>query len=468
MQSASPRLDQAVLPIMPETGRRLRDLMDLSSTRNPQLQAVLLCDPGAAIAVFRELNRTRRGAAEQVTDVAHAVSLIGMEAFRRLIQGLPEVTPRDPSALSTASPTFAYSEAAHAACYAGALSAQRTLGRDEEHATAALLQHPAVLALWATEPEAAQRASNAVRQGVAAAVAFGAELREPLADADRRLARDWGLPRLARQVIEGHDDGHARAHLVRLADALAHHTASGWRVEETRTAVEGLAEFLDLDGPAASAWLHRAAVDAARTLFPMCYPLAAFELLSLGDAPDDADEALAQLERRRAARAAAQAPAKPDLSTTMAELMRRIRQEAGAARVVFAMLNRERSHLRTRLALGAAAEDGLRTLDLELAQKNLFTLLMQKPQSLWLNPDNSGRYQGYLPAPLRGALAPDGAYIMSLFVGDRPLGLMYGDGGRLSEDGYRQFRDLCREATAALTGGAGGAGGTGSAGHATA
>ena len=42
--------------------------------------------------------------------------------------------------------------------------------------------------------------------------------------------------------------------------------------------------------------------------------------------------------------------------------------------------------------------------------------------------------------------------MMSLFVGDKPLGLMYGDGETLNQEGYRQFRELCQEASALTAG----------------
>ena len=51
------------------------------------------------------------------------------------------------------------------------------------------------------------------------------------------------------------------------------------------------------------------------------------------------------------------------------DVMRRIRKQTGSARVVFAMLNQDRSRLRTRLALGGQTDDGLRRLDLDLGSE---------------------------------------------------------------------------------------------------
>ena len=449
-------LAETTLPIMRETAQELRRLLGLHSTRNQELQRVLLSDPAAAIAVFRRLEQARPGACEQVTDAAHAVSLIGLDPFRHLLDALPEIDPgkRDQAG---GNPAGAYSDAAHAAFYAGALSDHKGLVSNQEIPTAALLQNPAVLALWTADPEAALRAHNAVRDGVSAEIAFGAELGEPLEDANRRLATAWAFPQLAQQAMRDREFGSARPRMVRIADNLARTTSAGWQREDTHAATDQLSDFLDVSRDQACAWLHQQATEAARSLSRYNYPLPGFALMFMpGEIDDDEndDHDIPLLGGRRPQEQPVKATQAPDLHTTMAGIMRRIRDESGAARVVFAMLNQDRSRLRTRLALGGNADDGLRSLDLDLSQKNLFTLLLGKTQSVWLHPGNTAKYQGHLPASLRPMLAPEGAYMMSLFIREKPLGLLYGDGGQLSEAGYRQFRALCREACDALGAGA--------------
>lgn len=457
MEGHNSKLVSATLPIMQETRRELHRLLDHDATRNPHLQDVLLSDPAVAIAVFRELEHIRPGAFEQVGDAAHAISMIGQEPFRRLLAKLPllEPPPRAPSSLP--GPAVAYSEAAHAAFYAGALGERRGLGGRQELTTAALLQNPAVLALWATETESAQRATNAVRDGVSPSVAFGAELGEPLEQANQRLAEAWALPGLVRQAMGDWDDFNIRPRLVKLADGIAQTTARGWKEDGERAMFNALlSEFLGVDEDGASAWVHQQLGEAARALGHMDYPLPGFEMLfEPGDGIDDGDDDIPEMGRRRrsatdASQAAAVKPRAPDLHTTMADVMQRIRRQAGVGRVVFVMLSRDRKRLRTRLALGGQAEDGIRRLDLGLDEKNLFAALMGKSQSVWLNHDNAGRYGAYLPDTLRRVLGRHGAFMMSLYVNERPLGLMYGDGDNLTGDGYRRFRALCHEATDAL------------------
>ena len=453
MKGPNHRLATATLPVMQVTARELRRLMGQRWTRNQQLQGALLNDPGAAIAVFRELERARPGASEQVTDAAHAVSLIGLESFRRLLDGLPEIRPSEETRRrGTRGCETAYSQAAHAALYAGALSERRGTGQNQEVPTAALLQNPAILALWDIEPESALRAANAVRDGVPTNVAFGAELGEPLEDANRRLAAAWAFPRLARQAMGDWDDFNPRPQIVRLADGLAQTTAASWQNEDTETFTALLSEFLHLSQGEATAWLHRQATDAARSLSRFGYPVPGFELLFIPGEDEEWDTG--NDHKIPVFGASRSVPPEPppatDLHSTMVDVMRRIRDHTGSDRVIFAVLNQDRSRLRTRLALGGNPQDELRKLNLAVAQKNLFTLLMGKPQSLWLNPGNAKNYQGYLPDPLRQMLGSQGAYMMSLFVRDKPLGLLYGDGASLSEKGYHRFRDLCLEASAVL------------------
>lgn len=456
MKGRDQRLATATLPIMQETSRELRRLLGLPSTRNQQLQDVLLADPAAAIAVFRELGHARPGAGETVTDAAHAISLIGLGTFRRVLDSLPEMRLDEFGHTGMQGKESAYSQAAHAAFYAGALSRHKGASGNHEVPTAALLQNPAILALWGTEPESAQRATNAVRDGVPTHVAFGAELGESLENVNRRLAEVWGFPRLARQAMGDWDDFNPRPQMIRLADGLAQTTAASWQHEDAGTLTALLSEFLDLSPDQATTWLHRQATEAARSFSRYDYPLPGYELIFIPRDPEEPDgeddHTIPEFGARRAQPPPLEISPAGDLHNTMADVMRRIRKQTGSARVIFAMLSQDRSRLRTRLALGGKPQDSLRRLDLDLAQKNLFTALMGKPQSLWLNPDNTARYRGHLPASLRKMLAPEGAYLMSLFVGDKPLGLLYGDGTTLSESGYRQFRDLCLEAGAALGG----------------
>jgi HD-like signal output (HDOD) protein len=438
----SPELVDTLLPIMPATASELRRLLPLSTTLTPSLQRVMRHDPAVTIALFRLLESLRPGASDQVADIAHAASLIGMQRLGDMLTSLEQLRPVVHGPGTQAHAARAYSQAAHAACYARALAQTTGLENGPTLGIAALLQNPATIALWQAEPEAAQRATFAWRDGVCPDYAFGAELGRPIASVNRQLADVWGFPRLARQALARDPDGSRPLEVVRLAVELAAQTAAGWQHDCGREALyERLAGFLRTDTGEALRWLQGAAVTAARELTPFDYPLAAFELLLLpGEQVDDSDApemySYRPDEERQLLRG-------DDLNRQMSRIMRQIRRQTHASRVVFAMLDRQRTQLRTRLTLGEDGSDcGLR-MDLPLEGDNLFVLLMRKPQSAWINGANREKYRRYLDPALYADLGESSCCVMSIFIDGKPLGLMYADGRSLTPDAYARFRTLC-------------------------
>jgi hypothetical protein len=412
---------------------------------------VLLNDPAAAVAVFRALGRLRPSAFETVSDAAHALSLIGMEAVRTLVTTLPELTRDQSDCDLRETAAHAYSQAAHAGHYAAALAAVGGMNRNHGVHTAALLRHPALLALWADDREAARRATEAVRRGAGVDDAFAAELGEPLGEADRRLAEAWSLPLLARQAADDRDGVDPGPRLVRLADGLAQSFAIDPRPRTHEASTAALAGHLACELDAATAWLHQQAVVAARALHGFGYPLPAFELPFADPLDDDTPN---EAQRPESGTARATLPLRltrhPELKDVVADALRRIREEAGATRVMFANIDAERTRLRTRFALGGAREDALRQFDVDLGQRHLFSMLIQRPQSVWLHRDNAKKYQAHVPPDLRRIFGSEGAFLMSVFVRDQPLGLLYADGRGLDAGNYARFRRLCREVSERL------------------
>lgn len=468
MQLVTPRLVPLRLPMMATTHQGLKALLHRASARNPDLQPLILKDPGAAAAVFRLLAEIKPDAAEQITDITHAISLMGFGTVERLLDETPVTEPgRDHASQAIA---LAYSQAAHAAHFARMLGEARNLPRPEELATSALLQQPALLALAIHDPEAMLRASYAVQEGVPTESALQAELGESLNHTNRILADAWGLPHLAREAMDNQDMMHTRSIPVRLAGDLALTMTFGRCSEETRTLIALFANFLHRPLDQVSGMLHSEAAEAARSLYSLGYPTAAFEclLLPVADGMEDEPEELKRLwakqaslqQTRATARAEAtqpQAPArkaKPDMQQTLGLIMKQMREDAGLDRVMFCLLGKDRQQLRARLVLGGDKDDGLRSFAMPVGGKDLFSLLLSKPQSLRINAANLSRYQAHLKPPLDQLPNHKGWFAMSLFVRNRPMGLFYGDGGRQSDQDYQRFRQLVQRAVNTLSGSA--------------
>ncbi|SFD70540.1 HDOD domain-containing protein [Thiohalospira halophila DSM 15071] len=132
-----------------------------------------------------------------------------------------------------------------------------------------------------------------------------------------------------------------------------------------------------------------------------------------------------------------------------------LHHHVGLERVVFAMLNPDRSALRARATLGGHGTEELARESLAMEPPHLFSKLMEEPRALWCNPDNAEELAPYLPQALAGKLDTKNFMAMSVFVHDRPVGLFYGDCAgqdcRLDVEQYTLFRQLCDRAALAMT-----------------
>ena len=387
-------------------------------------------------------------------DVAHAASLIGFAAFQHLLIGLPTISPSQPTLLRAVQ--VHYATHAHAGVFARKWSEMKGLTNPNAQATAAVLQNPATLLLAANDPEAALRADNAARSGVSHHDAYAAEFGVKAREANQALANRWGYPALAVRPDQIPDQQNLGAPIVALAAQLAQSTIHDWRSEETNNLVAELGQLLNQTPDQASAGMHELAAEAARELHPLGFPLLAFTLLQ-----DRLDDTLTPEEQRRLDRILARMnqslaaptthrstnPLQRALSTTLDKII----QDAQAKRVVFALLNGDRSRLRTRLALGGQPKDPIRQLDLTTQSRHLFSLLLAKSQSLWVTDENRKKYQPLFPKELAATLNETDFFAMSLIVDKRPVGILYADGPRLTQDGYAHFRRQCQQAIEQLS-----------------
>lgn len=132
-----------------------------------------------------------------------------------------------------------------------------------------------------------------------------------------------------------------------------------------------------------------------------------------------------------------------------------MRDELGLRRVMFAMLTPDRQWIRARYVL-EAEPSGLAGFAVAATERNLFSLLLNKPHALWVHRDNHVRYLAHIPAQVAGLLCTQDFYAVSAVVKERPIGLFYGDMGgdsqAMQEAHFTRFRELCRQSTALFGG----------------
>jgi len=114
------------------------------------------------------------------------------------------------------------------------------------------------------------------------------------------------------------------------------------------------------------------------------------------------------------------------------------------SRVLLCLLSQDRKRLQGRLKAGFNPEENaLFTLSLEVQQAGLFKRLMEKPLALQVSESNFAKYEKSLPAAFRLRFKEKDFLLMSIFLGQKPLGLIYLDSrkvGGLNQEHFSRFK----------------------------
>ncbi|UXY14300.1 HDOD domain-containing protein [Chitiniphilus purpureus] len=122
-------------------------------------------------------------------------------------------------------------------------------------------------------------------------------------------------------------------------------------------------------------------------------------------------------------------------------------------RIALILLTQDGRLLRTRFTHGAVQDDPLCRLELALDPPTLFSQLLQKPQCVWLRGDKRREWAALLPEHLTTQIGGADFCAMSLFVGDKPLGVLFADRSveaPLVDGDYQSLRRICQLACTAL------------------
>ena len=142
------------------------------------------------------------------------------------------------------------------------------------------------------------------------------------------------------------------------------------------------------------------------------------------------------------------------LQIQLTRTMKQLRDSAGLERAMFAMLTPDGTTLRARFIIGAEKDAAIKSFQISLEKQHLFTLLMSKPQSFWLNASNRNKYLLSIPQYLHNTLNIQGFFVSSLFVGEKPLGLLYADASsatQLNNGSFTCFKQLMLKLGAELS-----------------
>ncbi len=108
------------------------------------------------------------------------------------------------------------------------------------------------------------------------------------------------------------------------------------------------------------------------------------------------------------------------------------------------LINQDRSIINTRLHSGLADDSPLLKFTTKRENSGLIKILLEKPQAIWINPDNFRKYDQMLPGLFKSCTLSDDFFMMSLFSGEKPLGIVfcdkYGQAESLDKTAFTLFK----------------------------
>lgn len=226
-------LSHAEIPVLKQTARDFTALHeDAENISARDVAAIMALDPMMTIKLLRylQLNKHRRQEHE-VAEVEQALLMMGVEAFLKNVPAGPSLNEMLRGHLEALVCLLRVARRSQrASAYAFDWALRRRDLRCEEVRVAALLHDLAEMLMWcfaSTEMlkiHTMQQQNKALRSRAAQERVLGFAL----VDLQMALAREWALPKLLLNLMDGRCARQARVRNVILAVNLARHSANGW------------------------------------------------------------------------------------------------------------------------------------------------------------------------------------------------------------------------------------------------
>ena len=423
----------------------------------------MLHDTGAVLTMLRWANSLPRGRlSSDVTTLESATMMIGLEKVKHLPDEMDSLAlPAEDEHMRAY--VHVMSRAFHAAYQAYDWATQRADMVPKESFVAAFLHNIGAMSILLNGGDEINKIRTVIAEDdMSADEAQYLVLGFSLKQLSYALAVKWKLPELVTDALSADKATNPRVYGVMLACQLARLAEAGWYSKEMLDCTQHVADYLEFDFSRTVRMIHRNAVGAAResewygvihvaALLPL---IPEFEVDVEGNQIiTDEDEhhhfcLMPQLDIYKEIVLQIQTEARSlELNSLMHLVTRCLHDGLGLNRVVFAMLEGvEHDELNARYMSGTDNDPEFNQFKISLLPTNLFTHVMKKPQSIWLNDDNKEKYGKLVPDSLKKIIHTGSFFAGSVFVGEKPIGMFYVDRHtedcHLDEATYKRFKVL--------------------------
>ncbi len=435
---------------------------------------VVLHDPLMTLKVIAYANGKVHGRfGSEIATVHNAVIMLGVPPFFRqfaMLKTIEDIRPvQEKESLGLLN---CLSRAHHAAWQARDMAILRADVKSEEVFVGTMLHDMGEMVMWCVAPDAMLKILKTVRRRkISREEAEKSLLGFTLWDFQLALVAHWKLPDLLLMFMENENATNPRALMSIIASAVARHAAIGWHSQKLLADYEVIAGQFNFSTDEVVAIIHQNAIVEGRHWEAFHVPPAAAWLPMLPgewpEEPDDDDEQALQPAsavclmphpeelRRVMDEISAHLDGTLNLHDMMSLVLKGMHEGIGLNRVVFALLTADRTAVKAKYVIGAGETSPLKNFQFDTRTPHLFSRLLTKMQSVWVKADNAAGFAALLPEPIAEMIGgKEGFFAMSIFIHDKPVGLMYADRRQghcdLDEHSYQEFKRLCLRAAQGL------------------
>jgi len=451
-----------IVPALEIFHRRALETLEDHTKTIRDLADIISLDPGMSVSLYHEVNsRLRDSDKHPVESVHSALSLLSDSAIADLVMQHKVLDQTHPDARRRQSYHQLMSRTFHLLAQLERFITLQGIHSIYEVRSAAVLHNIGEFCACLFDHEHYQQYQDKFRElgsdANSAKPVFGFDFHE----LGRQYAAKSYLPALVTESLDQNIPSGRKARLIQLAADVSHQAEVGWYHSSMKATEEVCAAYLNQSLDGFHKHLQAVAIESARNSpFDDVLP-AATRLIMLPDreAPvqtkpaivDDLEAGGHEFENR--VKALLQT-AQPTQSQLLDLLLNHLHDDLHLTRVVLMLLSKDKSRLGTRAGRGIDQHSPIKTLVIDISKESVLKTLLGKPQSIWIEPDEYQKYEATLPAKFKASFLHESFFLMSLFIGNKPVGMMFCDRAhavtRLDKVTYVKFKSAITLASKAL------------------
>ncbi|MDX1519959.1 MAG: HDOD domain-containing protein [Gammaproteobacteria bacterium] len=446
------------LPILRASRQFFEAQQQNPSVNISRLWATASRDPGLCLNFLRLAGRSRK---TRVISVQHAMRMLGMPRVLSLPQQLPlveETLDRDIQQRVLIACARTMHTCRQSLDWTGLLY-DCTI---EDIATAGIMSCLSEYLVYCCDPD---RARAIEAQGKNASTGTDEAARQILGftmqELGLRASQVWSLPELVCESYRPVTQDCLKSRLPALARMLCLEVENGWYSEMARELTGRIASTLSKPHEYMTRRIHITAVYSSREITRV-YPSITPPAVSLIRLPDSAHpktnvvrltanavqsnlvkNCLTQIRTMENA----------DIPKILSLSFRAMVKGMGLSRVCFAVRSKDPGVLVTKFIFTGDRDSRMKNQRLPFDENPLVRIIMEKQQAVWVNDSNAGKHLPLLSTRFQSCTDSRNFFLMSVFAGDKAVGLFYADRcdhQALDSNQYKYFKIICHETARAI------------------